>query len=253
MNVGELLDELRENVLADISDEVRSSADGQLWSDATLVRNIADGQLQFAARTLCLRTESVPDLCDIQLVPGQEMYEMSPKIISVYGAKVFYPPEGVAPNLRTRIDHLDQVSYGTLMSSGRGDLLVGGSVHTVSGPGRSRPAVFYTDRETNRIGIHPAPSEAALLRLRVAHRPLRRLTANDLTAELEIPEEHHMDVLEHAAWRCLRNHDIDSEDIPKASTHKRAFEAAVEELRRTAKRTMAREIQFDNRPARYRG
>lgn len=253
MNVGELLEELRENVLADISDEVKTSADGQLWSDSTLVRAIADGQLQFATRTLCLRSESVAELCDIQLVPDQEMYAMSPKVISVYGARVFYPPEGSAPNVRTRIDHLDQVSYGTLMTSGRGDVLVGGAVRTVATTGRCAPAVFYTDRETNRIGVYPAPSEALLLRLRVAHRPLRRYSANDLTTELEIPEEHHMDVLEYAAWRCLRNHSADSEDIPKASTHKRAFDAAVEELRRTAKRTMAREIQFDNRPARYRG
>lgn len=251
MNVGELLEELRENILADISDEVGVTADGELWSDATLVRNIADGQLQFAARTLCLRTESVPEICDIQLVPGQEMYAMSPKVLSVYDARVFYPAEGSSPHVR--VDFLDQVAYGTLMAAGRGDVLVGGSVRVLSGPGRCAPQVFYTDRETNRIGVYPAPSEALLMRMRVAHRPLRRLTANDLTTELEIPEEHHMDVLEWAAWRCLRNHDSDSEDIPKASTHKRAFDAAVEELRRTAKRTMAREIQFDNRPARYRG
>ena len=57
MNLGDLIEELRENILHDRSDRVEGSEDDQLWSDKTLVRYINEAQTRFAKKTTCLRSK----------------------------------------------------------------------------------------------------------------------------------------------------------------------------------------------------
>jgi hypothetical protein len=52
MELSDLLDELRNNILYDRSDSVSGDPD-QLWSDATLVRYINEAQRRFAKSWSC--------------------------------------------------------------------------------------------------------------------------------------------------------------------------------------------------------
>ena len=57
MTLGELLDELRRNVLRDASTAANGrDVDDALWSDDTLLLYLRDAETRFAAQTLCLRS-----------------------------------------------------------------------------------------------------------------------------------------------------------------------------------------------------
>ncbi|MNX63515.1 hypothetical protein D3C86_945160 [compost metagenome] len=112
--------------------------------------------------------------------------------------------------------------------------------------------MFYTDRENNSLGLAPVPTEAATLHLQVLRRPLVPLSLNDLDAAPEIPEEYHLDLLEWAAWRALRNHDADLDGdannigivMARSSAHKKRFEDAVAECKRRMKYHNTQHVAF---------
>lgn len=234
MNLQELLEELRENILRDASTVVSGPADS-LFNDASLVRYINDAEVQFAKQTLCLRDESTPAVCHIQLVAGQAEYGLDPRVIALFGARV--------------VDrHLHRTTYSSMVQR-RGDVSFSSSVESW-GRNHSGPELVYSDREDGRVGVYPAPSQSfidatgGLLILRVARKPLNPLVATSLKAEPEVREEYHLDLLEWAAWRALRNNDADVEALAKASAHKKRFLDATAELKAQAKRLLMQEIQF---------
>lgn len=235
MNLEELLEELRENVLHDVSDAVVSDAGDYLLSDKTLIRYINDAEVQFAKQTLCLRDESTPAVCHVQLVAGQTEYELDQRVLALFGARVGNR-------------HLHRTTYSSMIQR-RGDVSFSPSIETW-GHNHSGPELFYSDRESANLGVYPAPSQSfidatgGLLVLRVARKPLNPLVATNMKAEPEIKEEYHLDMLEWAAWRALRNSDHDVENLAKASAHKKRFLDATNELEMQAKRLLMQEIQF---------
>ena len=234
MRLEELLDELRGNILRDVSDEVGGQNGGDLWSDRTLVRYIEDGVVRFAAQTCCLRDDTTPELTQITLQAGVDQYALDPRVIAVLNAR--FPGAYF----------LSRTTYGGLFSN-RGDLTIGNPVRDSHA---GCPRQFYTDRQTGYLGVFPTPGqgdEGKVVHLRVARKPLKPLTTSDLQAVPEIPEEYQLDVLDWAAYRALRNHDTDAENMAKANSHKNRFEDTVAELSRQAKRLLAQDIQFDLR------
>lgn len=233
MSLEELLEELRENILRDVSDEVGHSQDSYLLDDRSLVRYIEEGVVKFAVGTLCIRDETTPDVTRIRLSPGVDSYALDPRVIAVFGARVGHV------NLR-------RTTYSGMTSGA--DVAYSTSIEDW---GRQQtncaPRWFYTDRESGKLGVWPVPGEDVVgvdLILRVARKPLRKLEATDLKAEPEIPDEYHLDILEWAAWRALRNHDADLEALAKASQHRKRFEETVGELSKQSKRLLAQDVQF---------
>jgi len=235
MTLQELLEELRENILRDTSDAATADPGDYLLSDKSLVRYINDAEVQFAKTTLCLRDETTPAVCHVQLVAGQSEYDLDERVLSLFGARVGNR-------------HLKRTTYAA-MTNRRGDVSFASPIETW-GHNHGGPAVVYTDREDGRVGIYPAPSAefilstGGLMVLRVARKPLAPLVASNLKAEPEVKSEYHLDMLEWAAWRALRNHDHDVENMAKASAHKKRFVDATRELEVAAKRLLAQDIQF---------
>lgn len=233
MQLKDLVEELRENILRDTSTAVAAKSEGYLLSDRSLVRYINDAQSRFAARTLCLRDESTPEICRVALVEGQDSYPLDKRVIAVYG---------VTTDRRLSI-HRTTYAYMTGGGSADQSLSSAAWLHADAGC----PRFFYTDRESGRIGIYPAPNAdyaGHTLLLRVARLPKEELVAEKINAEPEIPAEYHLDLLEWAAWRALRNHDQELENLQKASAHKKAFEDTVRELSLKAKRLLLQDVQF---------
>ena len=73
-----------------------------------------------------------------------------------------------------------------------------------------------------------------------------------LDAEPEVPDEYHLDLLEWATWRALRNHDADIDGDPanisivmaRSSSHKKRFDEAVAECKRKNKYMNTQHVEF---------
>lgn len=239
MILRDLLDELRSNILRDTSTALTSANDDALWSDAALVRYIREAEEKFAAGTLCLRDATTAALTQLTLVAGQTDYALDRRTLAVYSVK-----HGAVL--------LGHSSYATRFGA-PADL---SPAYARSEPGGDgNPRVFYTDRESFALGLYPTPDTTAAatpLRLQVARLPLTPLAISNLDAEPEIPAEYHLDLLEWAAWRALRNHDADVDGDPanlsivmaRTSAHKKRFEDAVAECKRRFKYLNTQHVTF---------
>jgi hypothetical protein len=223
MNVAELLDELRTNVLRDSSALVAGTSD-RYWSDESLIRYLDEAHTRFARLTLCLRDETTDAATAIYLVPDVATYALSPSVLAVLSARL----DGQV---------LNQIRTGQANEFGAFDEAIRSlSCSTLAGT----PIAFATDDQVGpqgsiQIRLFPTPdtaSDGARLQLRVCRLPLRRLTLDDTSAVPEIPDIYHLDLVEWAAFRALRNWDVDSENRPKAETHRARFEQAVQEAQR---------------------
>ena len=240
MTLTELLDELRTNVLRDVSTAVVPQAGDSLWSDAQLIRYLSDAEDRFARETLCLRDSITTAVARITLVADQADYPLDTRVIScntaIYDGTLM----------------LGRSSYGSRFGA-RGDITpnVARSIPQESGI----PQLYYTDKDSAAIGFYPAPAAeqaGKVIALHVVRRPLAPLTSANMAAEPEIPEEFHLDLVEWGAWRALRNHDADIDGNPdniaivmaRASAHKKRFEEAVAECKRKFKYLNTQHVEF---------
>lgn len=241
MNLRDLLTELRKNVLRDISTAVDGRvSDGALWDDDSLILYIRDAEEKFATGTLCLRDSISTEVSRVQLIAGEADYKLDKRVIAVYSAQL------------DRRVNLGRTTYSTRYGSVPNITPTAASYESQT---TGEPRLFYTDKDSGYVGFHPAPSadNAGLeVRLQVARLPLNPLTRNDLNAEPEIPQEYHLDLLEWATWRALRNHDADIDGDPaniqivmaRASQHKKRFEDAVAECKRKIKYLTTQHTDF---------
>ena len=231
MNLTELLDELRTNMLRDTTKAVDATPDDFLWSDASLVRYINDAENKFARRTRCLRDSTTAKVVEITLEEGVEYYPLHASIIGVMSAATPTTP-------------LRRTMEGTL--NGAPADIAGGTFAPTKGA-TGYPVWFSTDDSVRTLRIVPIPdaaTEGTVIRLRVERLPLNALALTSPTASPEIPVDYHLDILEWAAFRAYRNHDIDAENTQKANSHRAAFNTAVEEVARGIKAQALAPVQF---------
>lgn len=231
MNLGEMLKELRENILRDVTDQVSPTDTGTLWSDASLVRYINEGERRFVRKTECLIDTTTPAITQITLVDGQSEYPLDERVINVLSA--------VCNGYTLR-----KTNHSAL-SGFPGDISAGNVV--VKAQQQGTPLMFTTDEASRTLRVYPIPANDAVgkvLSLRVSRMPLKPLVITNLQATPEVPDDHQLDVLEWAAYRALRNHDADAENMAKASAHKTRFNEAADELSRESKRRSASPVQF---------
>jgi hypothetical protein len=239
MTLRELLTELRSTLLRDTSTAVEGGAEGQLWADASLVMYIRDAEEKFAAGTMCLRDASTAAVTQVTLVAGQADYPLDPTVLAVQRAAC-----GAVQLGRTSV---------ASMLGATSDLHPGTPTTTPTCEGA--PLWFYTDRENGSIGVYPVPSateDGTVVYLQVLRLPLVPLSLNDLDASPEIPREYHLDLLEWAAWRALRNHDADIDGdannisivMARSSAHKKRFEEAIAECKRRMKQFNTNHVAF---------
>lgn len=241
MELGERLDELRQNILRDRSALVAGSSD-HLWSDETLLRYIKDADRKFARQTMCIRDGGSPQapsnsaVTQIKLQAGVQNYQLHKAVFAVLSA-------------RYNTDTFDiQRSGHALVSQFTPPEFLTYDPSTGFNTQPGRPIAFLTDEtlvitpsKSVTLTVYPVPSatEAGnILYLRTLRYPLMGYSINDLALECEIPEDYQLDALEWAAYRATANHDADAGDSVKSQTHKDAFDRAVLECRKELKRTL---------------
>jgi hypothetical protein len=241
MNLRELLDELRRNILRDVSTAANGRIkDDSIWTDEALLLYIRDAEAKFASQTTCLRDSTTPEITQIVLVEGQAEYPLDKRVISVQEAVL----DG-----RTV---LGRTSWSTRF--GASAPLTPNTSYTAPDEA-GQPRIYYTDRDSYSIGLYPKPSAQQVgktLRLQVARMPLNPLSKSNMDASSEIPEQYHLDLLEWAAWRALRNHDPDLDNDANSialvrsrfEQHRTRFEAAVAECKRQFKYLNVKQVEF---------
>lgn len=227
MTLTELLAELRENLLRD-SSTLENGPPDSYWSDTSLIRYIEDAHRQFARKSLCLRDDTTQEVVRVTLVAGQQMYTLNESILRVQSAK----HQDSTTDL-VRITHLINFSFINPSTE---------FIDTVTSRQPGRPMRFATDEGVQvddehqvRMLVDPIPSadEAGKkIYMRVIRMPLTKLVATNMDGKPEIPEDCQLDMLEWAAWRALRNWDVDAEARSKANDHKNRFLEAVAEIQK---------------------
>lgn len=242
MKLSELLSELRLNILNDRSD--RSSGDSDyLWTDATLIRYINEAQRRFATRALVIRDATTPEVVQVELQAGVDEYTLHPAVIAVVSAKL--------PDERNDLIRAGHNIFGRSPPSvSNWDI----SQQPATAPGK--PVAYSTDEQVLEsddstisavsLRVFPAPSadyDGTILKLRVIRKPLDELKPNNKEAVPEIPADHHLEMLDWAAYLALRIVDHDAGDPKRASEFAQSFEAHVQ-----AARTMVMRKLFAPQP-----
>lgn len=238
MNLRELLDELRVGILNDRTDRVSGTSD-YLWTDARLTRYINEAQRRFAVQGLVLRDATTPECCEVTLVEGQSEYPLHPAVLGVITARISDQMADLP-----RLGHSTLAGYQPAAEQWRDT-----SGFTGLPPGR--PLAWSTDEGLSSadsdstaqvvLRVYPVPSAAeagTVLKLRVVRKPLDQLTINSPSAVPEIPEDHHIEMLDWAAYLALRIVDDDAGAPRRAQEFAQSFEVHVNNARKTAMRKL---------------
>lgn len=240
MILSQLLSELRRNILYDRSDRTDGDSD-QLWDDATLVRYIDEAQRKLAREGLVIRDGSTTEVTQVTLVAGQHTYPLHAAVLAVVSAR--YDTD--QPDLK-RVGHWFLAGY-QMPDTNYFD------VNQVSTLTPGRPLAFSTDEEvrTNSeendaagivaLRVFPTPTAAEVgkkIYLRVIRMPIERLDKDHGKLTPEVPEEHHLEMLDWAAYLALRVQDQDAGNSSQAEKFETRFMATVRRAQRTQMRKL---------------
>lgn len=236
MNLQDLLSELRINILNDRSMRVSGTSDF-LWTDATLVRYINEAQRRFAVRSLVLHDGSTAECCNITLKTTVAEYPVHPAVLSILSAKL---PDSSIDLIRTGHSALGIARTDTdnwdptpLLNAPGRVLAFATDEQVVSDDGDSLSAIS--------MRVFPAPDVTmnnVVIRLRVVRKPIEPLTIQNLQATPEIPEDHHLNMLDWAAYLALRIVDHDTGNAKMAAAFRESFESHVQDARKEVMRKL---------------
>lgn len=238
MTLGDLLTLLRETILNDRTDRTSGSSD-YLWTDKSLCIFINEAQRRFAVKGLILRDGSNDEATLVKLKAGQTVYPLHPSVISVMSAK-----------RTTQEADLNRVGH-TLFSAFRSPTETWQDPASYNGHQPGPTLAFSTDEALNdadgdtfsqiSLRVYPAPraeEDGNTIRLRVVRKPIETLVETALSAVPEIPEDHHIEMLDWAAYLALRIVDDDAGAPRRAAEFRASFEEHVQEARKLAMRKM---------------
>jgi hypothetical protein len=238
MKLTDLLDELRTNILGDRSDRTSGDID-VLWSDKTLIRYINEAQRRFAKRSFVLWDATTPEVVNVALVAGQVEYDLHPAIISVVSAKVANSVVDLA-----RIGHVALGEYRT-------DNVLTPFNASLIGTAVGAPQAYATDERLAEdddgnlaaltLKVYPTPrieEAGTIIKLRTVRMPLDELTPQAMSAVPELPADHHIEMLDWAAYLALRIVDQDAGNRKAADAFASSFEAHVQDAKRLVLRKL---------------
>ena len=244
MTLGELLAELRTNILHERSDLVAGDPD-QLWTDATLVNYIDAAQRRFARRALAIRDNRTPEVTEVTLQTGVTEYVLHQSVLVVVSAKL---TDAAADLPRTGHSTLDVYRAPDTQFF---------DVNQISLTQPGAPLAYTTDETLGEaddasfgsvvLRVYPAPSadyDGTVLRLRVIRMPIERLTPDNLQAVPELPEMHHLEMLDWAAYLALRVVDVDAGWADRAQEFRASFEEHAKDAKLTTRQKVHAPVKW---------
>lgn len=244
MTLEALLKLLREGILNDRTDRIAGTSD-YLWTDELLVTYINEAQRRLAVKGLVLRDGTTPEVTEFALVEGQTQYVLHPSIVAVITAKPI--------DLRADLSRIGHSLLSGYHIPAEGVFDVQNYTNIPAGP----PRAFSTDEELSNdasgslsrvtLRIFPEPNAAAAgttIKMRVVRKPINELTLDDLNAHPEVPEDHHIEMLDWAAYLALRIVDDDAGAAARAREFASNFQGYVMDARSLAMRKLFAPTQW---------
>ena len=207
MTFDELVAHLRGSVL-------RDTATPALWTDIELGRYLNEAQDQFARRTHCLADEESA-FTSLVTVAGTALYTLDDQIVFV-----------------ADVAHSDGTPLRAAVRARMSRSI-----------GQSRPRHYSTDAAVRQIRLYPTPDAIYTLSLLVARKPAKLVDGTDVP---EIDEDYHLALCEWAAYRALRNNDVDGTNTVEAGKFREGWEMAVREGKRNTMRYRSVPLQLNN-------
>lgn len=231
MTLAELLDELREGILHDVSQQISGATD-KLWSDTRLISYINQAQEKFARESECLRDFSTAECCTLTTTVGQNMFAMHRKVFGVLSARFTGDQADLAraghSNLDTYPTPTTQFFNPTFLSSLQPGRTLAYTTDEGLMPDDKGRLTCMTFRTYPEVG----PGFAGTIKLRVVRLPLVKMkNPND---EPEIPETYHLDMLDWAAYLACRTIDVDmagADQIFRIRDFKAAFNDTITKVK----------------------
>lgn len=248
MHLRELLHELRSNILHDRSDQVSGASSDYLWDDATLVRYINEAQRRFARRSLTLRDGVTPEVCQVKIVANQNLYPLHKSVLGVISIRLTGDQADLARAGHSAFDTY-RIPDNYYFDPGQLSSLPPGKVVAFS----TDESLLETDHGSwsgTELRVYPMPDAAhtpVVANLRVVRLPLRSLHVDSLDAEIEIAEDHQLNMLDWAAYLALRGVDLDvagSNAVQRAQQFMASFEAHILDAKGDLKRKTYTPLQW---------
>lgn len=196
MNVAEFIAAFR----ADLRDDV----DGELWSDADIVRYLNDAVQEANERAFLTEDRATPAVCSITLTADVSTYNLHPSVIRIKRLTYLGRP-------------LDETSVEEMDAE---------SSNWESRSGEPRRYIFEqaSGGSPARVRLWPTPTSAGTIALTVNRGALKKLTVDIGTAKPELPERFH-ERLKDWVYRCAYlKQDADAFDKSKAIEFEASFE-----------------------------
>lgn len=236
MELKELLMELRENILHDRSDRTSGNSDA-LWSDDTLLRYINEAHRRFAREGLVIR-DGTSAVTQVALQDGVAEYTLNPAILAVISARLAGDTLDLQRTGHAHLDSRPMLGQSYFLpaagTSRQGRPLVFTTDETLSQFGGSDPATAMTMR------VYPVPDATVagdIVQLRVVRMPLQSLRIG-INETLEIPEEHHLEMLDWSAYLALRIADIEAGSAELADSYRKSFEVHTRKAKQETMRKL---------------
>lgn len=237
MNVADLITILREDYLDD-------EASGNLWSDAFLLRALAEAEKQACNRCDMLYDDSTVAITQIPLKDGTSSYTMSSKITAI--ERIEFNGREVTGKSKQELDRSNP-NWRSLTGIVGVDVnytVNGRNIRFTPAPIGSKDAIFVqADVPTGNIAVGDTwwdTDRAKLYRhngttwvatptatLRTVYLEVYRLpyeTQIDESYEFEIPEEYHHDLIYWALHEAYKKQDADTFDQEKADYYLARFD-----------------------------
>jgi hypothetical protein len=214
------LKELLEHSMADVLQDRAAIVSGpakRMWSDTAAVRYFNQAEQMFARKTYCI-VDSSSAFCTITLVDGTSEYALDSSILQVLNVRM--SDNGVDMTRATHEKISMAVNTGALVTPGY-------------------PWVWTTDEGVRKLRVYPVPDATAALNtleLRVIRMPSVALTLSALTAEPQIPVEHHLSLCDWVAYRALTTQDVDGSNRKEAMNFRAEFMSSIKDARADYKR-----------------
>lgn len=240
MTVAELLEELREGILHDVSQQISGASD-KLWPDKRLVRYIDQAQQRFARESECIRDAVNPECCLLKTTVGESFFPMHPKVFGVLSAR-YAGPNGTTPDhadlARSGHSNLDTYPVPTVGPFSNPAFLAslqpGKTLAFTTDEGLMANDKGSVEAMTFRTYPEVGSGYAGVVKLRVVRLPLNKLTMKNLQASPEIPETYHLDMLDWAAYLAVRTIDVDmagADQIFRIRDFKAAFNDTITKVK----------------------
>lgn len=194
MNLGELIQAARLRV-----DDLDSQ--GYLHSDEEMKGHANEGAMKLSWITLCIRDSTTPEICEINLVAGQSVYEIDQRIIGMYRFKI---QETGCMLGSKKFEQMDMNCPGWEDETGE-------------------PTHLILGMDSGSIRVYPTPDADYTLRLTVARTPLVPMELPDETPERAIKEMWHPAIVAWMVYRCFTKRDVEAENMIRANQARAEF------------------------------